>query len=117
MGWIIFISIFVAYWVVGIKRMPAYYQMVYRNDREEFSLIHDVEDSQNKAAWESFGLASVWPYYEGGLWFRRHIVKVMTAEERRQKEYEQAEKIVAEYTQRKEREERETFDRELKGEK
>lgn len=115
MGWIIFWAIVALYWAVGIKRMPVYYKRWYDSDRERYSNIHTVDYSQKSAVWTALGVAAFWPYYESGRWLRDHIIHTMTAEERRKQEYEKAEKIVAEYTERREREEREAFDRELRG--
>jgi hypothetical protein len=57
----------------------------------------------------------VWPYYEGARWLRDSLIRHLTAEERAKAEYEQAARIVSEYKARKDREEREEFDRHLNG--
>lgn len=113
MDWLIFWLVIAGYWAVGIKRMPVYYRRTFEKNSWHES---DERELQKYAAWCSLGVASVWPYYEAGLWLRDHIIHTMTAEERRQAEFEKAERIVAEYTERKEREEREAFDRQLRGE-
>jgi hypothetical protein len=115
MGWIVFMLVVGVYVVIGVKRMPVYFRRVDQNNRERWPSIYEESESHKEAAWGAIGLAAFWPYYEGGLWIRNHIIKTMTAEQRRQAEYDNAEKIVAEYRQRKEREEREAFERELKG--
>lgn len=117
MGWLIFWLVVAAYWAIGIKRMPVYYNRAFAHNRKEWSSIRTVEQAQKESAWVCLGIASVWPYYEGGRWLRDHIVHTMTAEQRRQQEYENAEKIVAEYKKNKEREEHEAFDRALRGSK
>jgi len=116
MSWLVFWSIVGLYWAIGIKRMPTYFHRVYDHQRAEWRHQSDLE-CQKIAAWGALGLAAVWPYYEGGRWLRDHIINTMTAEQRRQKEYEKAEQIVTEYKKRQEQEERAAFDRELKGEK
>lgn len=115
MSWIIFWAIVVLYWVVAFKRLPVYYKRWYDYDRKEWSMIHDQAESQRSAAWISFALMLGWPIYESCRWARDTLIRNMTAEERKQTEYENAERIVAEYTQNKEREDREAFDRELNG--
>jgi hypothetical protein len=117
MDWLIFWGVIIAYWAVGIKRMPTYYQRTKEHHKKEYPATYaaDNASADRTAAWGSLGLASIWPYYEAGRWLRDHIIHTMTADERRQQEYQQAERIVAEYTARKEREEREEFDQKLRG--
>lgn len=115
MSWVIFWTIIILYWTVGIKRMPVYFHRIDRANYDRYPNIYEEASSHKESAWGALGLAAFWPYYEGGRWVRDHIINTMTAEQRRQKEYEKAEKIVAEYTQRKEQEERDAFDRELKS--
>jgi hypothetical protein len=112
---LIFWLVVAAYWAIGIKRISVYFHRVYQSDRDSFSSIHTESDSHKAAAWGALGLASIWPYYEGGRWLRDHIINTMTAEQRRQQEYEKATKIVADYKAKQEREAREAFDRELRG--
>lgn len=112
---LIFWLVVAAYWAVGIKRIPVYFRRIDANNKERWPSIYTESESHKEAAWGAIGLAVFWPYYEGGRWLRDHIINTMTAEQRRQQEYENAARIVAEYTKNKEREEREAFDRELRG--
>lgn len=98
------------YWVVAIKKIPVYYR---RHEENENCLCN----SEKEIAWVAILLASVWPYYEAGRWVQNRVIHSVTAEQRKQAEYEKAEKIVAEYKQKKEKEEREAFDRALRGDK
>lgn len=113
-GWLIFGGIVVAYWAIGIRRLPVYYRRWYDADREAYSSIHTVEYSQKSAYWNAVFVACFWPYYEAGRWVRDHAIGALTAEERAKAEFEKAERIVAEYTQRKEREARADFEKKLR---
>jgi len=113
MGWLILWGIVAAYLAIGARRMPTYYRRWYDHDRKEWHTIHTIEESQRAAAWHAIGLGLFWPYYEGARWMRDTVIRHMTAEERAQAEFKQAERIVAEYKARKEREERDEFDRRL----
>lgn len=107
-------GIFTAYWLVGIKRIPTYYRRWYDVSKKEYRFMSEQEH-QRSGAWHAIGLAAIWPYYESARWLRDSLIHALTADERRQKEYEAAAKIVADYKARKDREEREAFDRELDG--
>lgn len=113
MDWLILIAVVVGYWTIGIKRMPTYFHRVDEHNRKEYPYSYKNTGMPKEAAWGAIGLASIWPFYEGGRWVQNHIINTATAEQRKQQEYAKAKKIIAEYTQRKEREEREAFDREL----
>lgn len=114
MEWLIFWGVIVAYWAIGIKRIPVYYRRWYEASKKEWTHMTEQEH-QRSGAWHAIGLVTIWPYYEGARLLRDHIIHALTAEERRQKEYEAATKIVADYKARKDREEREEFDRKLSG--
>ena len=114
MGWLIFWGIIAAYFTIGARRVPVYYRRWYEHSKSEWN-YRSEEEHQRSGAWCAIGLMMVWPYYEAGRSARDRLIHHMTAEERARAEYEQAERIVAEYTARKEREEREEFDRKLRG--
>lgn len=119
MNTIVLLMLFSLYWFIAFRRMPVYYRRWYEGDRKENHRIHSVQESQRIGAWNALGVASVWPYYEAGRWLRDTIIHAMTAEERRQKEFENAMRIVTNYKaekEAKERREREEFERKLKGE-
>jgi len=105
MGWLIFWVVVVAYWAVGIKRLPVYYR---RRDEE------GVWDESGVAA-EAIAMALFWPYYEAGRWVLDTVIRTATAEQRKLEEYEKAARIVEEYTKNKERRDQEEFDRKLRG--
>lgn len=114
---LIFWLLVAAYWVVGFKRIPIYYRRWYDASKKEWS-YRSEQEHQRSGVWCALGLAAIWQYYEGGRLLRDGLIHSLTAEERRQKEYEAAERIVAEYTARKKREEqqaRDEFDRKLRG--
>jgi len=116
MGWMIFWAIVVLYWVVAFKRLPVYYKRWYEYYDDVWGSIQTERTSQKGAAWISIGLMFVWPFYEGGRLVRDFLISSMTAEERKQAEYEKAAKIVEDYQKQKEREEKEAFDRAMKEE-
>jgi hypothetical protein len=119
MGTIMFLLMTIVYWVIACRFLGIYYRRWYEADRKEWSTIHSLQDSQRSAAWTALGLACVWPYYEGGRWIRDSIIHRMTAEERRQQEYETAMRIVTDYRRQKHAEEeaeRAAFERKLKEE-
>jgi hypothetical protein len=115
MGWLIFFGVVAAYLTVGARRLPVYYRRWYDHSRKEWHTIRTVEESQKEAFWTALGVALFWPYYEAGVWFRDSVIHALTAEERAKAEFENAKRIVDEYTKRKEREDREAFDRHLRG--
>lgn len=84
-GWLIFWGIFIAYWAVGIKRMPLYFKRSEASFKKDYPMTcRDDPDAAHKhAAWAALGLAAFWPFHEGGRWIRDHIIHTMTAEERR----------------------------------
>jgi hypothetical protein len=111
---LIFWLVVIAYWVVAIKLLPAYYKRVDESLAKEFPLTY--QDGMSKStAWGAFALMAFWPYYEAGRWVQNTIIKQATKEQRKWDEYVKAEQIVKEYTERKEREDREAFDRALRG--
>ena len=113
MGTIMFLLMTVVYWVIACRFLGIYYRRWYDGDRR------DVMQSQRSAAWTALFLASVWPYYEAGRWVRDSLIGHMTKEERREKEFAEAMRIITNYKAQKEadeRREREEFDRKLKGE-
>lgn len=112
----IFLAVVAAYWAVGIKRIPVYFQRIKEQDRKRYPLSYKESEFQNATAAQSIMLAAVWPYYEGGRWVLDRTIRMATAEERRVAEYEKAAQIVAEYKVRKEREAQAEFDRQLRGE-
>ena len=116
MDWLIFWGAIIAYWLVGIKRMPDYYRRSEASFKKNYPLTYRTEKDavQKNAACGALCLAAIWPYYEAGRWLINHIIHSMTADERRQQEYQKAERIVAEYKARQEREEREEFDRQMR---
>lgn len=113
MGWLIFWGVVAAYWAIGIRRYPVYYRRWYDASKKEWTYRSEGEH-QKSAMWTALGVATVWPYYEAGRWFRDTVIMHMTAEERAKAEFEKAERIVAEYTERREREARADFDRKMK---
>jgi hypothetical protein len=108
MSWIIFWVVVGLYWVVAIKRIPVYYRRYDESDACNY-------ESEKGIAWYAILTAMVWPYYEAGRWVQNYVIHSATAEERKQAEYEKAAKIVEDYTKKKDREDREAFDRELRG--
>jgi hypothetical protein len=119
MGTIMFLLMTIVYWVIACRFLGIYYRRWYEHDRTQWHSIHTVEHSQRSAAWTALGLAAFWPYYEAGRWIRDSIIYRMTVDERRQKEYETAMRIVTDYKREKhakEEAERAAFERKLKEE-
>jgi len=103
------------YVFIGIKQFPKYYKDFYARIRAYWT--YDTDRSCHiQAFWTALGLSIVWPFYDGGGYLINRTIHSMTREERREAEYQKAREIVEEYTERKEREAKEAFDRELKGE-
>lgn len=115
MGWIVFWIIFGIYVMIGVKRIPVYFHRVDQFHQDNYPYTYAEKGANKDSAWGAIFLAAVWPFYESGRWLQNYVIKTVTAEQRRQAEYDNAEKIVAEYKKRKAREEREAFERELKG--
>lgn len=114
MGWVIFWLIVVAYWVVGIKRLPMYFRRCADNNQADYPNSYTDERYANNNAWEAIALALFWPYYEFGRWVRDTVIQTATAEQRKQEAYEQARKIVEDYEKNKEKRDKEEFDRKLR---
>jgi hypothetical protein len=119
MGTIMFLLMTIVYWVIACRFLGIYYRRWYEHHRKEHGTYYSVLESQRSAAWSALLLACVWPYYEAGRWVRDSIIYRMTADERRQKEYEAAMHIVTDYKREKhakEEAERAAFERKLKEE-
>jgi stalled ribosome alternative rescue factor ArfA len=114
MSWFIVWAVVIGYLVMGASRIKTYYPRWLNASKGEWS-YRSEEEHHRSAAWCSVGLALIWPYYDAGRWARDALISHMTAEERARAEFEKAEKIVAEYTRRKEHEERDAFDKQLRG--
>ena len=97
MGWLIFWGIVIAWWAVGIKRIPTYYKRV-ANSRDVMA-----PETPKGRAFVSLLLASVWLYYEVWVLISDRIIHVSTAEERKAKELAEARRIIAEYEREQER--------------
>ena len=113
---LIFWLIVVLYWGVGIKRIPLYYKRVDEYNAKEYPHMSANGGMAKMTAVAAIFMAVFWPYYEAGRWVLNYVIQTATAEQRKWDEYVKAEKIVEEYKARKEREDREAFDRALKGE-
>jgi hypothetical protein len=119
MGTIMFLFMTIIYWVIACRFLGIYYRRWYEHDRNVNHRIHNAQDSQRRAAWNALGLASVWPYYEAGRWIMDSLIRTQTREERRQREFAEAMRIVTNYKAQQaadERRAREEFDRKLREE-
>jgi hypothetical protein len=112
MSGLIIRGVVAAFFAIGARRMPAYYRRWYAASKKEWT-YRTEQEHQRSGVWCALGLMLIWPYYESARWIRDTLIHHLTAEERAKAEYEQAAKIVADYKARKDREEREEFDRRL----
>jgi len=114
MFWLIFWLVVIAYWVVAIKLIPVYYKRCDASNAKQYPHSYSAKGFERNNAIEAVAIAAFWPYYEAGRWVLNTVIHQATKEQRKWDEYVKAEQIVKEYTERKEREEREAFDRALK---
>lgn len=91
----IFWGVIVGYWVVAFLRLPVYWRRWLAED--PYPWERGSKHQYNSVAWTSLGVATVWPYYEAGRWVRDTLINRMTVEERKQKQVEDARKIIADW--------------------
>lgn len=113
MSTLIFWVIFIAYWVVAVKHIPSYFRKYDEFNKREWPSIYSKEKSHRESAGWAIFLAAFWPFIDAWTWMHTYVLNSVTSEERKQAEYDKAEKIVTEYKKQQEKRDCDDFDRKL----